>query len=120
MSCNSVLANYSVPTLGSQHIAANATGEEVTLVSAQDNVAGVLVVCASIWACADETQNGNILCYLRSSNAFLVQAKTLADANGRDSSAVCGGPFIIPAGDEVVVGGSNSNCGYSVNYEVLS
>ncbi|SME91579.1 hypothetical protein SAMN06265365_101416 [Tistlia consotensis] len=119
MSCNSVLANYSVPTLGSQHIAAGATGSEVTLVSAQDNTAGVLVVCASMMALAEVGQ-GKVGCYLRSSNAFLVHALAWATSTARGSASVCGGPFIVPAGEEVVIGGGTTNCEYNVNWEVLS
>lgn len=116
MSSYSTIALQAVPTLGPHNLAIGATGSDVTLVSAEDNVAGVLIVTASVWARSGEN-DGIVQSYLRTTNSIPVVA---AASGGGDSASACGGPFIIPAGEEVLVGGSNSLCGYSVNWEVLS
>lgn len=109
-----------VPSLGSSHSSATGTGSEVTIVSAGTNTAGIRVVSANVYARANQGDNGNQAYVKAGSNVIVRVVVGLGDANEEQASASGSGPFVIPSGNALIGFGTTANCGYDINYEVLS
>ncbi|SMF79830.1 hypothetical protein SAMN06265365_13512 [Tistlia consotensis] len=119
MSCTGTVALQAVPVLGSSQASGTGTNQEVTLVTAEENTAGVLVVLANVYAEATPT-DPHVSATFRTTDQHLLQAFAQGTETSTSSASTSGGPFIVPAGKKLIVSGTTERCGYNINYEILS